>query len=115
MSLARVGIALFALTAAPALAGKPRVVVLNVATSEPSMAQLGVTVSEMILTEMGRSGRVEAIGQSDIAAVLGLEKQKELLGCGEASSSCLAQFSAALGAPVITSGSLAPPRGAGRF
>jgi TolB-like protein len=86
---------------------KPKVVVLNLAPSDPSLKQLADSLSEQVLTELGRTRRVDTLGQSDMTAVLGLERQKQLLGCGELATSCLAEFSAALGAPWLVSGSIA--------
>lgn len=41
---------------------------------------------------------------ADIETMLGMERQRELLGCG--SESCLAEISAALGVPLVASGRL---------
>lgn len=43
----------------------------------------------------------------ELAAVLGIERQKQLLGCGTESTSCLAEIAAGLGAPGIVLGSVA--------
>jgi hypothetical protein len=44
---------------------------------------------------------------AEIEAVLGLERQKALLGCSESSSSCQAEIAAALGADAIIRGRIA--------
>ena len=44
---------------------------------------------------------------AEIESVLGLERQKALLGCAESSSSCQAEIAAALGADAIIRGSIA--------
>ncbi len=43
----------------------------------------------------------------DIEQILGLERQKALLGCSEGSTTCLAELSGALGVDAVFSGSLA--------
>ncbi|MEW5742537.1 MAG: hypothetical protein AB1938_26705 [Myxococcota bacterium] len=43
----------------------------------------------------------------DAAAVLGLERQKQLLGCSEQAQACLVELAGALGAQAILSGSVA--------
>lgn len=43
----------------------------------------------------------------DMAAVLGIEKQKQLLGCADAESSCMAELAGALGADGLVTGQLA--------
>jgi hypothetical protein len=84
--------------AAPSL---PRAVVMPVTGTDAS--QRAVAQS---LTELARSGQVRAIGTSDLVAVLGLERQRQLVGCGDRSSSCLTEISAALGAEWLVSSTL---------
>jgi TolB-like protein len=90
-------------TAAP----RPKVVVLSVGYSEDSLQKLSGSIAEVILTELGRTRKVEAMGTSDVSTILGLERQRQMLGCAEESASCLAEISAALGAPWLVTGSLA--------
>lgn len=52
---------------------------------------------------LGRDGRLKLTTQSDIAQVLGLERQKQLLGCADDGSSCLAELAGALGVDAILS------------
>jgi hypothetical protein len=49
---------------------------------------------------------LRVITQSELAAVLGLERQKELLGCAEEGSACTAEISEALGVDGLITGSL---------
>lgn len=90
----------------------PRVVVLDVTVNDsPGPARqraqsLAAAIGEQLLTELGRNGRVEVMGTSDIATVLGLERQRELLGCSESSTSCLAEMGGALGARYIVATAL---------
>ncbi len=50
---------------------------------------------DTILTVVAEMGKYEVIGQNDIQALLGFEKNKELLGCDDVS--CLAEIGGALG------------------
>jgi TolB-like protein len=86
---------------------RPRVVVLPVTASDPKLAALGASVSEQVQTELGRTRRIDVMGSSDVAAVLGLEHQKQMMGCSDGKNSCLAEVSAALGAPWLVAGNLA--------
>ncbi|MBK7864199.1 MAG: hypothetical protein IPJ65_37505 [Archangiaceae bacterium] len=43
----------------------------------------------------------------DIAAVLGIERQRQLLGCSDSAASCLAELAGALGVDAILSGTIA--------
>lgn len=47
---------------------------------------------------------VAVVTQRDISALLGLERQKQLLGCSDAASSCMAELGAALGVHGIVLG-----------
>lgn len=49
---------------------------------------------------------VPVVTQAEIATLMGLERQRELLGCSDASSSCLAELANALGADGIVTGSI---------
>lgn len=54
-----------------------------------------------------RDRGVSVITSQDIAAVLGVERQKQLLGCNDAASSCMLELSNALGAQLILTGVVA--------
>jgi hypothetical protein len=54
-------------------------------------------VSELLQSELFALGRYKVIAQSDIAALLGVERQKQLLGCSdEDSASCFSELAGAL-------------------
>lgn len=102
----------FALAAAPtapaAAAGAPRKKV-KVAVMEirplGTDGHLTDLLSEVALTEAGAIDRLDAVGRSDIEAILGFEKQKKILGCTE-EASCLAEIGGALGVEYVVVGSL---------
>lgn len=56
---------------------------------------------------LGKHPELEVTTPKTIAGMLGLERQRELLGCGEASQSCMAELAAALGADVLVVGEAA--------
>lgn len=70
-------------------------------STDPQQAEL---LSEVALTEAAGMRRFEVIGRSDVAAILGLEKQKAMLGCAE-DSNCLAEIGGALGVQYMVVGS----------
>ncbi len=103
------------LGAAPAsAAAKTKIVVLEIGvidTSAPgdsanSVKRLAQIAGEQMSTELGSTGKFQVISSSDFATLLGLERQKALLGCGDDSTNCMAELSGALGAPLVVSGSL---------
>jgi TolB-like protein len=99
---------LMLMLSAPALASeRVRVVVLGFDGSTEALRRLGASVAEQVLTELGRAEQIEAMGASDVQTLLGLERQKSMLGCADSSKTCLTEISAALGAPWLLTGSLA--------
>lgn len=104
--LVRVLLPLWVIAFAAQAAGRPKLVVTGLSGSDAAMQRVGETLSDSLLTELARSKRVDAVGPGDLSAVLGLERQKQLLGCGTDSASCLAEISAALGAPWVLTGSV---------
>lgn len=97
----------FVLVCLPAQAApKARVVVLGFNGSTEQLKRVGDTVAEQILTELGKSGRADAISPTEVQAVLGVERQRHLLNCNDDASSCLAEMTAALGAPWLITGNL---------
>lgn len=83
---------------------RPRVAVMDLRSlgAEANTAEL---LSEIALTEATSISGVEAIGRSEINAVLGLEKQKQMFGCAE-DGSCLAEIAGALGVDYVIVGSV---------
>jgi hypothetical protein len=61
--------------------------------------------SEQFAQQLAVRG-MQVISQREIATLLGIERQKQLLGCGDDSASCLAELGNALGADATISGSL---------
>jgi TolB-like protein len=83
---------------------KPRLAFLGIRPLSVDQAKADL-LSEVVLTEASRFRRLEIIGQSDVGAMLGLEKQRQLLGCKE-DSACMAEIGGALGADYMLVGSL---------
>lgn len=53
------------------------------------------------------SGRgLKVVTEKELAALIGLERQRQLLGCADSDSSCLAELSNALGVDAVVTGSL---------
>lgn len=59
------------------------------------------------LVEQLRERGLKVVAESEVAGVLGLERQRQLLGCTETSSDCMAEMAGALGVDGIIHGSLA--------
>lgn len=59
--------------------------------------------TEHLATQLA-TRQMKLITPRDIEAVLGLERQRQLLGCGDLATSCLAELGAALGADAVLTG-----------
>ena len=100
------------MVAAALLAANPapapiKIAVLEIKPLDPSDKPTVEMLQEVILADLAKSGRVDAIGSNDIAAMLGLERQRQLLGCSDSGSSCLAELGGALGTDYVLLGTLA--------
>lgn len=59
---------------------------------------------ETFAARLGESGALRVTTQRDIITVLGVERQRQLMGCAEGSASCLAELAGALGAEGLITG-----------
>ena len=81
--------------------------------SAPPWKLTGIEASEgsiyqsRFLTLLGEKTGLEIITAEDMEAVLGIERQRQLLGCDDGSSNCTAELAAALGADALLTGSVA--------
>ena len=95
----------------------PALVLLLLAAAPPEkLAALGFSranvdegvadvAADHFARQLGLQGFSVTTGK-DLAAVIGVERQKQLLGCADADSSCLAELSNALGVDAVVTGSL---------
>lgn len=65
-------------------------------------------VSDRFASELGKGTGVRVVTRRDVEQVLGLERQKALLGCSESSSSCVAELAAGMGANALIAGTVVP-------
>ncbi len=83
---------------------RPRVVVFGIEASEPALTNLAATATQQLETELSRSGELLVLGQRDLVTALGLERQRQLLGCSE--EGCAAEIGSALNAAWLVGGTL---------
>jgi hypothetical protein len=93
-----------ALTAQAKPARKPKLMMLDLPPDEAFKPNEQKAFNDFEAGALRDQG-FDVITSADVAAVLGVEKQKELLGCGE--SSCLTELGGAMGADYIVRGNLA--------
>jgi hypothetical protein len=82
---------------------KPKLAVLDVQAVGVDQAQ-ATALGEAMTQELGRRGFFDIISASDIRTLLGVERQKELLGCSE--SHCTTELTGALGARFVLQATL---------
>jgi hypothetical protein len=94
------------LSAAPVEnASLPRLVVLDLQHQGGATEAEAQALDDALVQALSQTRLFQVASQRDIAAVLGLERQRQLLGCSE-ESSCLAELSGALDARLVVSGTL---------
>lgn len=87
---------------------KPRLVVLDLQPGTGVDAALASPLTDAITGEVQRSGFFDVVSSRDLQALLGLERQKQLLGCDEAGTkACMTELSGALGARFVMTGTVA--------
>lgn len=84
-------------------AGNVKIAVLAFSASgvDPTVA---TAVTESVTAEIAVRGYFDPISSGEVQTMLGVERQKALLGCGE--ENCMTELAGALGAPYVMSGSL---------
>lgn len=88
-------------------AERPKLAVLELNAGAGVEASLTGPFSEALTAEVEARGYFDVISSRDIQTLLGLERQKALLGCADDAQSCMAELSGALGARFVMTGSLA--------
>ena len=79
---------------------RPGLAVFDIEAVNGVSAGLAKLLTESLLTRLNRSRRFgSVIGGSDIRAMLDMEQQKQVLGCGD--EACLAELGGALGVPLM--------------
>lgn len=91
-------------SSAPSKAEKPRMMVLELVRLGDVPADVGRVISEAATAELARRGVFAVMSQAEMATLLGVERQRELLGCGD--SSCFTELAGAVGARFVLSGSI---------
>lgn len=87
-------------------AEKPRLPVLEFTVSGGADPGAAAVLSDAVATEVNRRGFFSVLTAKDIQSLVGIERQRQLLGCSESSSSCVAELAGAMGARYVLSGSL---------
>ncbi|MBL8918464.1 MAG: hypothetical protein JNJ54_06355 [Myxococcaceae bacterium] len=85
--------------------GKLSVAVLDIDVTVPNEKLDGAAFSEMLVNSIDGTGMFRVISSKEIVTLIGLERQRQLLGCSE-DSSCMAEIANALGSELVAQGSV---------
>ena len=83
---------------------QPRMLVLQLRLDPSLQPELGRQLENLLVTHLRQTERYQVMSQADVVSILGVEQQKQLVGCDE--SSCMAELGGALGARWMVSGSV---------
>lgn len=98
------------LVAAPESAAptqRPRLLVVDITSSSDVEPAIARALTDAVAVSANRTGLFEVSTQGELSTLLGVERQKQLLGCAESSSSCSAELAGALGAQFLATGNVA--------
>src|SRR5262245_40632414 len=98
-------LALLFCAAADSFAAGPRILVLKVRAEQGVPQGTANLLGEILLEDIHRSGRYDAISVADMTAMLDVEMQKQQVGC-EGDNACLAEIGAAMGVDLILDASV---------
>jgi hypothetical protein len=91
--------------AAPAT--KPKLVVLELSAAGGVDAQVARALTEALTNEVSSRGFFAVMSSGDVQTLLGLERQRQMLGCVDEEGNCMVALAGALGARFVLSGSIA--------
>jgi TolB-like protein len=92
---------LLALPATSLAAGRTKIAVTEIKSVQGVAPGTATILSDIVVSEVAKGG-YEVLSQSDIAAMVGFEKQKKMMGCDE--TGCLAEIGGALGVAYMLTG-----------
>jgi hypothetical protein len=84
--------------------GRLSVLVLDLQRSNVEPGEVRI-VTDLIATQIGRRDNIDVLTASDLADAMGLEAERQAMGC-ESNESCLAEIAGAMGADLVVFGSV---------
>ena len=86
-------------------AGKPKILVLDVQATGGADVALAESLTQAVISETRGKGFYEVLSSRDIATMLSVDRQKQLLGCTE-ESHCMTELGGALNARYVLAGNV---------
>jgi hypothetical protein len=97
---------LLAATLAAAGGEKPKLIVLNFTAAGGVETEVAGALSEAVTAEVASRGFFAVLSSREVQTMVGLERQKQMMGCAE-ESTCLTELAGAMGARFVISGTVA--------
>jgi hypothetical protein len=85
---------------------KPKLVVLEVAAGGGVDPTVAAALSDAITLEIERRGYFTPTSMKELQTMLGVERQRQLMGCSDAANQCMAELADAIGARFVLNGAL---------
>jgi hypothetical protein len=93
--------------AAQATPGQARLIVFDLDAAGDVDPKMAAALSEAITERVAGTRTFEVMGSKDIATLMGAERQRQLSGCSDASTTCMEELTGALGSRFVLRGTLA--------
>lgn len=86
---------------------RPKLLVLQLTGGGGIDPDVVSAFTESVTAEVAARGIFDVVSTQEVQTVVGVERQRQLMGCSDDAQSCLAELAGALGAEFVLSGSLA--------
>ena len=97
---------MLALLAATPGAEKPRLIVLELSAQAGVEHEAAVALTDAVAAEVDRRGFFQATSPRDLQTLIGVERQRQLLGCTD-EGACMTELAGAIGARYVMNGAIA--------
>lgn len=99
--------AIVLLASSVAAEDRPKILVLDLQVAGGTGPDIANAFTEAIAQEVDRRGYFESLSSSDVRTILGVERQRQLVGGCDEGTSCQAELAGALGARFALTGTIA--------
>lgn len=86
-------------------AARVRIAMLGLNAGEGITEKTAAMAEEMLLNALHRTRRFAVVGRSDVANLVGFERQKQIVGCKD-DTSCAAEIAGSMGVPFLAAASI---------
>ncbi|MHB8872254.1 MAG: hypothetical protein ACYC8T_01075 [Myxococcaceae bacterium] len=92
--------------AAAPVSEKPKLLMLDLSAAGGLRQDVASALTDAVAEELSARGFFEVVSTKELATIIGVERQRQMLGCSEGTS-CLTEIGGAVGSRFVTSGTLA--------